>query len=64
MCTTEKWYKDCCYWNMKKGLTGECLPKSKKQYHYFFTCDCAQHGCSAICESSLNPECNTTLLSI
>ena len=35
MCTTEKWYKDCCYWNMKKGLTGECLPKSKKQYYYF-----------------------------
>ena len=42
MCTTEKWYKDCCYWNMKKGLTGECLPKSKKQYFYFFTIDCPQ----------------------
>ena len=31
ICTTDKWFQDCCYWNRNRGSSGECLPKGKKQ---------------------------------
>ena len=30
ICTTKKWFQDCCYWNRNRGSSGECLPKGKK----------------------------------